>query len=260
MDPFHAKPVQALVGAGGRGTAAFLRNFPEPLAIYSTVVPRLSGVSKVITSSSWKWPACAAPAILILSLGAQLAVAATGVTAATAATGAGGGNGSTAAPAPEPGVWQQHKYSFAFLGFTSTYSCDGLADKLKVLLIAAGARPDAKSTPGACAADYGRPDKFARADLSFYTLVPDSSDKGAAVQPVQGVWRSVDLQPHEPRELGIGDCELVEQFRDSVLPMFATRNVDSHTTCIPYEDSGSTLALKFDAFAAAPAAVAAAAH
>ena len=30
------------------------------------------------------------------------------------------------------------------MGFTSTYSCDGLASKLKLLLIASGARPDAK--------------------------------------------------------------------------------------------------------------------
>ncbi len=47
--------------------------------------------------------------------------------------------------AGEPGVWQKHQYSFAFMGFTSTYSCDGLADKLKLLLIAAGARHDVKS-------------------------------------------------------------------------------------------------------------------
>lgn len=183
---------------------------------------------------------------MVLSLGAQSAAAATAASAA----------------APEAGVWQQHKYSFAYLGFTSTYSCDGLADKLKVLLLAAGARPDAKSIPGACAADYGRPDRFARAELNFYTLVPESPDKSATAKPVPGVWRSVDLQPHEPRELAIGDCELVEQFRDTVLPMFATRKLDSHTTCIPYEDSGSTVALKFESFAAAPAgpALGAAAH
>ena len=80
------------------------------------------------------------------------------------------------APAPPPahvaGAWQEHKYSFQYMGFTSTYSCDGLADKLKVLLLAAGARADVKSQPGACASGYGRPDKFARADLTFYTLQP----------------------------------------------------------------------------------------
>jgi hypothetical protein len=71
----------------------------------------------------------------------------------------------TAQPASEhvPGVWQKHEYSFAYMGFTSTYSCDGLAGKLKTLLIAAGARADAKARSGACASGFGRPDKFARA-------------------------------------------------------------------------------------------------
>ena len=64
------------------------------------------------------------------------------------------------------------------MGFTTTYSCDGLADKLRMLLLAAGARADVKSQPGACAAPFGRPDKFARADLTFSTLAP--ADAGAA--------------------------------------------------------------------------------
>jgi hypothetical protein len=73
------------------------------------------------------------------------------------------------------GVWQKHEYSFQFMGFTTTYSCDGLADKLKTLLIASGARSDAKARAGACASGFGRPDKFARADLTFYTLAPAGS-------------------------------------------------------------------------------------
>src|ERR1700693_1451960 len=91
------------------------------------------------------------------------------------------------APARQPGVWQKHEYSFVFMGFTSTYSCDGLADKIKVLLIAAGARNDAKSWPGACAQGFGRPDKFARADLTFYTLAPSGSDTSSGNMQVDGV-------------------------------------------------------------------------
>jgi hypothetical protein len=160
------------------------------------------------------------------------------------------------APAGGPGTWQSHKYAFQFLGFTSTYSCDGLADKLRMLLLAAGARADVKSVPGACASGFGRPDKFARADLTFYTLAP--ADSGAAagggVQGggVQGVWRPVAFAPHQPRELGLGDCELMEQFRQQVLPMFATRNVAGDTTCIPYQESGSNIDLRFESFAALP--------
>jgi hypothetical protein len=147
------------------------------------------------------------------------------------------------------GVWQKHEYSFEFMGFTSTYSCDGLADKLKMLLIASGARPDAKARAGACASGFGRPDKFARADLTFYTLAPAGSDTSDS-KPVDGTWIPVTIAPHRPRELDTGDCELVEQFRSNVLGMFTTRNVASRTTCVPHQLSGSTIDLKFESFVA----------
>ena len=83
--------------------------------------------------------------------------------------------GDTSA-SPDPGIWQKHVYTFQFMGFTTTYSCDGLADKVKVLLIAAGARSDSKSQPGVCSRGWGRPDKFAQANLTFYTLAPVGAD------------------------------------------------------------------------------------
>ncbi|MGA2186914.1 MAG: hypothetical protein ABSH33_00185 [Steroidobacteraceae bacterium] len=159
-----------------------------------------------------------------------------------------------AAATPEAGVWQRHEYSFAFMGFTSTYSCDGLANQLKLLLIAAGARPDVKAQAGACASGFGRPDKFARADLTFYTLAPAAAAKPGDGAPVDGSWIPVALAYQRPRTLGRGDCELVEQFRTSVLPMFTTRNVENHTTCVPHQESGSDIDLKFDSFGVPPKA------
>jgi len=153
----------------------------------------------------------------------------------------------------DPGIWQKHVYTFQFMGFTTTYSCDGLADKVKVLLIAAGARPDSKSQPGVCSRGWGRPDKFAQANLTFYTLVPAGTDSSSDGTPVSGTWRPVKFAVRSPRQLGLGDCELIEQFHSRLLPMFATRNVDSHTTCVPYQESGSVINLKFESFAAMPA-------
>jgi hypothetical protein len=153
---------------------------------------------------------------------------------------------------PTPGVWQKHQYSFVFMGFTSTYSCDGLADKIKVLLSAAGARRDSKSRAGACASGFGRPDKFARADLTFYTLAPASDAPASDGKSINGTWRAVSFSNRSPRELSTGDCELVEQFRNNVLPMFATRNLVNRTTCVPHQESGSAINLQFESFAAAP--------
>lgn len=158
------------------------------------------------------------------------------------------------APAPSPGVWQKHQFAFQFMGFTTTYSCDGLAYKLKILLLAAGARSDAKSQPGACSAPFGRPDKFARADLTFYTLAPaaDAAPAEAAAdsKPVDGVWRKVSFANYSPRDLRVGDCEAVDQFRTQVLPMFTTRNVENRMTCIPHQESGTVIDLQFESFTA----------
>jgi hypothetical protein len=130
------------------------------------------------------------------------------------------------------------------MGFTSTYSCDGLADKLKMLLLAAGARSDVKSQPGACAAPFGRPDKFAPGN--------DATEADSAnSKPVDGVWRKVAIANRSPRELQVGDCEVVDQFRTQVVPMFSTRNIENHTTCIPYQQSGTVIDLKFESFTAA---------
>ena len=145
----------------------------------------------------------------------------------------------------ESAVWKKHEYSFVFMGFTATYSCDGLADKLKILLMAAGARSDAKVRSSACPGGFGQPDKLARADLTFYTLarIPEGSSDSAAVQ---GAWRLVSIQQRQPREMSRGDCELVDQFKSDLLPLFTTRNVDNHTTCVPHQDAGSVIDLKFD--------------
>jgi hypothetical protein len=153
----------------------------------------------------------------------------------------------------EPGIWQKHEYSFQYMGFTTTYSCDGLASKLTAFLIAAGARADAKSTSLGCARGYGAPDKFAAARLTFYTLAPTGTGESAS-QPIKGEWQPVTFAERSPREVARGDCELIEQFRDKVLPMFKTRDIESRMTCVPNQLSGSLINLKFDVFAAVPTA------
>jgi len=148
----------------------------------------------------------------------------------------------------QPGSWQPHTYQFQFMGFTATYSCDGLGDKLKLLLRLAGARPDAKVTPS-CTRGYGVPDKLGNAQLEFSTLSPAAApvDAVGADGNLRGVWRKVELAPRRPYKLEAGDCELVEQFRDTLLPMFTTRNVNSRITCVPHQSGAYNLS--FEVFA-----------
>jgi hypothetical protein len=190
--------------------------------------------------------------VSLLSLCLGCSALLTGAPAVLAADPAGAAAPSGPPPS-EPGSWQPHSYDFHFMGFTSTYSCDGLADKLKVLLRAAGAGPDAKVEPF-CARGFGVPDKLVQAKVVFSSLqagtsaTPSTAAPGGA-QGVEGAWRHVELTPRHPFELQLGDCELVEQFRDRLLPMFQTRNVTNQVTCVPHEESGSNFTLGFDVFA-----------
>jgi hypothetical protein len=145
-----------------------------------------------------------------------------------------------------PGVWQKRQVSFVFTGFTTDYSCDGLAVKIAVLLIAAGARADAKAHAGACG-QIGQVDKISVADLDFYTLAPAS--RTTEGERADGAWRTVVLAERSPRDIARGDCELVEQFKARVLPLFTTREVVDKTTCIPNQAAGTTINLKFESFA-----------
>jgi len=158
------------------------------------------------------------------------------------------GAGTAMPSGGEPGNWQQHKYNFNYMGFTTTYSCDGLEDKLKLLLKLSGAGPGTQVV-ASCDRGYGRPDRLAMAYLTFSSLQP-----GAAPDAAPGTWRHVALSPRHPNQLDLGDCELIEEFRDRVLPLFATRNISNDVTCVPHQLSGSNFNLSYDVFAPPPAA------
>jgi hypothetical protein len=163
--------------------------------------------------------------------------------------------GTGASTSAEPGVWQDHQIELAYLGFTSRYSCDGLQSKLQLLLRQLGAREDAKVSAFGCDRGFGTPSRFPRATMKFATLQPADAGSdaaaGATPVPVAGVWRAVQLAPHRPYTLEDGDCELMEQFRDKVLPLFATRDQQLNLTCVPHQDNGP-FSLQMQVFALPP--------
>jgi hypothetical protein len=60
-------------------------------------------------------------------------------------------------------------------------------------------------------------------------------------QPLQAHWKLVDLTAsRDPLDVA-GDCELIEQIKEQILPLFTTRNVQYQSTCIPNQlQVGST--------------------
>ncbi len=172
-----------------------------------------------------------------------------------------------AAEAPLPGVWQRHVYVLSYGGFTGSYSCDGIAQKVRLLLLAAGARDDVK-VDGICSSPVGGPSRSAAARAAFSTLSPEPGNAtapaaperpagatpGAAAEPGVGAWQTVELRDGKPSWLGPGDCELVEQFDRELLPFFATRDRQAHMTCTVHAYSLGAISLRFQTFAPLPKA------
>jgi hypothetical protein len=147
---------------------------------------------------------------------------------------------------PAIGAWQEHSYRFEFVGYYSAYDCDGLAEKLRLLIQAAGARADI-GISDACR-DPGRLAGGAAVNLIFHALEPASAGGPGSI-PVR--WRHVTIREQRPLQISSADCELVEQFVDQLLPRFTVQNLENHTRCDPGVESPGAVHVAFDALAPA---------
>jgi hypothetical protein len=149
-------------------------------------------------------------------------------------------------------VWAPKEMRFVYLGFTSKYSCDGLADRMRKVLLLLGARKDLKVSPSGCSSPLGRPDPFPGVMIRMNVLEPAGeaqAEKGtngagggnaaggsdASGAPVAAHWKMVDVNSALARDplWQAGQCELLEQVKQSILPKFRTRNVVYQSTCVP---------------------------
>lgn len=256
----------------------------------STIVGRpawlLAGVVAAMLPGGFAAASEAPPPAPTAAAPATPAVPSTPATSPTPASG--DAAPATAAPATEQsslaagveeGVWLRHELTFWYHGFTAYYSCESLADKLKLLLKAAGARDDARAIPRGCGFGPYEITRFSSAQLEFYAFVPAAlappppaapppaapakqlgrdapklkRKDPADPQPGTGVWRTVELDGRKTRGfVDPGDCELVEQFVRQVLPFFTTRNVVNDLRCVPRQVSPWDLRLKFEALGPLP--------
>jgi hypothetical protein len=135
---------------------------------------------------------------------------------------------------PAWAVWTPKELRFTYMGFTSYYSCDGLRDKMRVILLQLGARPDMKLRELPCAGQLGRPTEFPGVTVNMNVLTAfDPTRANAKETPVPAHWKSIMISTDRDPLREAGDCELIEQVKSRVLPLFTTRNVEYRSTCIP---------------------------
>jgi hypothetical protein len=158
---------------------------------------------------------------------------------------------------PQKAAWKEQQLTFYYAGRTARYSCQGLRDKVRSLLLDLGARRDLKVSVLACnesalGLSGGAPGPNLGIVFSSPAMRAAGAGQPAAGEPAAGEpgapgdAPSVDarfmpftLSSDVFRNLGLGDCELIEEFTRQILPKLTTRDVKQDIACLPNQMSGS---------------------
>jgi hypothetical protein len=131
--------------------------------------------------------------------------------------------------------WKAQTQKFHYTGFTTYYSCDGLEDKVRQVLMHMGARSDVKVRATGCAYGWSEPSPYAWVEARFHALAPTAD--AAASDVVATHWSKFELSARRPNFMGDGECELIEQMRKVIETSFALRAVDYRASCAAHQIS-----------------------
>ncbi len=161
------------------------------------------------------------------------------------------------AVAPPASRWVERKLDYTYMGFTTHFSCDGLRDTVREVLLALGARKsDLKIYSRGCARLEG-PEPFPGVAATFSVLVPvapGEAGQAGAGAPQATRWQSVDLVRLNQSGRDHAPCELLEQLKDKALPLFTSRNLVFQSTCVPHDITLGEIQFKVEVLRPAPAA------
>jgi hypothetical protein len=161
---------------------------------------------------------------------------------------------------PVQAGWVPREFRYTYMGFTAKYSCDGLSDRIRAVLLLLGARKqDLKVNTTGCSTGFGQVTPFPGVTVKMSVLEPLGANSPPGIEPVAATWRNVDLARREPLAAA-GDCELTEQIKQSILPLFTTRSVEYTSTCVPHQLTPGGTTLKADVLVPVPPAPVAVAH
>jgi hypothetical protein len=152
---------------------------------------------------------------------------------------------------PIPAVWKEQHLSFFYMGRTSRYSCDGLRDKVRAMLLDLGARRDLQITALGCEGSAGRV-RLESLGPSLTMVFSSPALPDAAAKPqhpgdlaaVDARFEAFTITSDAFRNMGIADCELVEEFANQILPKLVTRDLKQDITCVPFQQSGGRYLVK----------------
>ncbi len=144
-------------------------------------------------------------------------------------------NAATTEPAIDA-AWTEHQIDFHFFGNDTAkstyYTCDGIEQKLRVLLLMAGARSDVHIVAAGCGIGVTALSTLITARIHFRSpALAQTGDAAAAPDAVAAQWNTRKLRLGWTYGFDAGDCQLVDQFRLQVLKQLAVRNVTADLDC-----------------------------
>jgi hypothetical protein len=148
------------------------------------------------------------------------------------------------------GTWQPHKDSFDYYGITSLYTCSGLEEHTKQILLHFGARRDIHVNANGCARGDYSPSHYANVHVEFYTLAPAADATAAGT--VNAQWTALEMRPRHPFFIGDGDCELIKGMQEFLARNFTLRDVEYSTGCVPHDITLNGFSVKAEALKAIP--------
>jgi hypothetical protein len=158
-----------------------------------------------------------------------------------------------------PAVWKEQHLSFHYMGRTSRYSCDGLRDKVRAMLLELGARRDLTITALGCEDTAARIRHAAPGpSLTIVFSSPVLADSAAKplhagdLSSVGARYEAFSITSDAFRNMEIADCELVEEFAHQILPKVAIRDLKQDITCVPFEQSGGRFLLRGEVLRSIP--------
>jgi hypothetical protein len=148
-------------------------------------------------------------------------------------------------------VWKAQQVNFEYRGYSTTYSCQSLEAKLGVILRTVGAREDVQLKSYACNEQLGiarfqvllqspviaTPDNIREItthdakDELIARVNGDALAKPEDVPRFTAVWKTVSFSRDRRMRLERGDCELVQQLRQQILPRMSVQIVKDNVRC-----------------------------
>jgi hypothetical protein len=149
-----------------------------------------------------------------------------------------------------PAVWKPQHVVFTYMGVTSRYTCDGLRDKVRAMLLDLGVRRDLKVFARGCEdvrinLRHAAPIPSLVIDFNTAALHdPAARSASPPEAPMDARFEPFKITADPFRNMGPAECELVDDFARQILPRFATRGVTQSISCVPFQETGGNYWVK----------------